>query len=241
MIETNIGIYAFTSKVSGFCYIGQSINLARRKRDHLRELGKDSHKSRHLQFTFNKYGPDQIEYSVLEYCDKDELTANEQKWMDIFRPTGLFNVAPAANTQRGMIYGPEVRERMSASKRGKVASIETRQKISMAAIGRIFSPAHCENIKISKSGKVGRPQSPETKARIALALTGKTRTPEHIANQVAAKKRNGNTLLGIRLSEEHKAKIGAANKGRANSPEAIAQMVATKRRNYLARKAQPLQ
>lgn len=164
-----VGIYAFYSKTSGFRYIGQSVNLERRKKDHLRELTKNSHSAKHFQNIFNKYGQENIEYCVLEYCDPSNLTLNEQKWMDVFKPTGLFNVAPAANTQRGIVYGPDIREKMSASKRGKVTSEETKKKMSLSASGKIRTLQHTINIGLARKGQPGHLHSAESRKKISLA------------------------------------------------------------------------
>ena len=76
------GIYAITNIINGNQYIGQSHDLLKRKRDHIRELRNNSHHNPHLQNAFNCYGETNFKFTILELCPSDELNDREQHYID---------------------------------------------------------------------------------------------------------------------------------------------------------------
>ena len=63
------GIYRIYSKSENKNYIGKSINIEERRKMHLNELKKGKHHNKKLQKTFNKYGKDDFEFSILKEID----------------------------------------------------------------------------------------------------------------------------------------------------------------------------
>ena len=52
----NTGIYAIENLLNGKIYVGSSMNLNRRKAQHLYALRNNCHHNSHLQSAFNKHG-----------------------------------------------------------------------------------------------------------------------------------------------------------------------------------------
>lgn len=72
-------IYCYKNKVNGKCYIGQTINEAKRKRDHRCAANNDSVKGSVFHSAIRKYGYDSFEYTVLHSGKtKEELNVLEQ-------------------------------------------------------------------------------------------------------------------------------------------------------------------
>ena len=63
------GIYRIYCKVNGKSYIGQSTRLRERLYQHKYYLNKNKSHHTLLQEDWNKYGQDEFEEEVLEYCD----------------------------------------------------------------------------------------------------------------------------------------------------------------------------
>lgn len=83
----NIGIYRIKNKINGKVYIGSSINLRKRKREHFNCLRLGIHHSRHLQRSFDKYKEENFDFEVVEYIEnKDVLLKTEQEYIDKLRP-----------------------------------------------------------------------------------------------------------------------------------------------------------
>lgn len=135
-------------------YYGQSSQLARRERDHLRHLVKGIHDNVRVQRAFDKHG--QATFEVVCYAPVTRLDALEQAFLDrYFDDADCLNLAhcaeaPArgrtvsAETRRkisksvsramtGRKHSPETRRRMSEAQKGKVVSAETRRRMSVAA------------------------------------------------------------------------------------------------------------
>ena len=68
-IKDKGGVYMFFNLINGNCYIGSSINLARRFRIHLSSVGLVKFP---LPIAINKYGPNKFLFLILHYCDKIE-------------------------------------------------------------------------------------------------------------------------------------------------------------------------
>ena len=60
------GIYKIVSKIRpDRMYIGSSINIPKRWREHISNLKKNKHHSKQLQNHFNKYGEADLQFSIL--------------------------------------------------------------------------------------------------------------------------------------------------------------------------------
>lgn len=87
MINIKIcGIYKITNKINGECYIGASVNIKARFRDHLRRNLKLYPHIRFYQEVL-RYGENNYVCEILEECAKDELLKREQFYYDLYLPT----------------------------------------------------------------------------------------------------------------------------------------------------------
>ncbi|MDD2286400.1 MAG: GIY-YIG nuclease family protein [Paludibacter sp.] len=78
-----MGIYIISNVVNGKMYIGSSVDLKKRKRDHLRELRQNIHCNDRLQNSFNKYGEKNFKFEIVEHIDdRDNLIEAEQNWIN---------------------------------------------------------------------------------------------------------------------------------------------------------------
>jgi len=75
------GIYSIKNKINNKVYIGKTKNLYYRKYQHFGELNSNKHKNTYLQKAFNKYGKDNFEFTVIEYCDSEILGKREYFWI----------------------------------------------------------------------------------------------------------------------------------------------------------------
>ena len=73
------GIYSITSKINGKRYVGSASRFCIRWGIHISNLRKNKHHSQHLQNHFNKYGEDDLVFSILEVVERGELSLNDFK------------------------------------------------------------------------------------------------------------------------------------------------------------------
>jgi len=76
------GVYTITNKINGKVYVGSSADINKRWNYHRRKLSKNSHKNKHLQNAWNKYGKNNFEFRVMEECDRQSQYSVEQKYLD---------------------------------------------------------------------------------------------------------------------------------------------------------------
>ncbi len=79
---SNSGIYEIRNRINGKRYVGSSKELDVRKQTHFNYLREGKHINKHLQFAVNKYGIENFEFNVLEYCEEDYLITLEQWYFD---------------------------------------------------------------------------------------------------------------------------------------------------------------
>lgn len=60
-----IGIYSIINKANNKIYIGSTINLERRLKEHKRRLKYNNHTNTHLQYAWNKYGKECFKFEEL--------------------------------------------------------------------------------------------------------------------------------------------------------------------------------
>lgn len=114
-----IGIYQIRNIINGMVYIGSSMDISTRWREHKYDLRMNNHRNQHLQNAYNKYGKDAFVYEVLELIDeenKDQQFEREQYWIDL---------KEACNKKKGYNIQSEVLIVPKISK--KVVCLETKE------------------------------------------------------------------------------------------------------------------
>jgi len=128
------GIYLIRNKVNQKVYIGKSINIYTRIKDHITALNrKNKNENIHLINSWHKYGKDCFEYEVLEYLERNDniLSEKELYWMveydSINRDKG-YNLRLDSSTK--CILPEETKKRMSeGTKKYYENNPEARKKI----------------------------------------------------------------------------------------------------------------
>lgn len=202
MTNNRSGIYSITNTLNGHMYIGSAVNISRRWSDHTRHLNKNEHHSIHLQNAWNKYGEDAFEFTVLEYCEKEQLIEREQFYIDEIKP--IYNTCPIAGSVLGAKRSAETRAKMSTAKSGerhpnfgKHISEEQKLKLSAAMKGNTNS--------------LGYKQTEEHKRKVSAAQTGEN-----------------NSNFGKHPSEETRLKLRESHKGKVHSEETRAKISAAR-------------
>lgn len=76
--KNQIGIYKITNLINGKIYIGKSINIQRRFKEH---SNVNNHKDTWLYQAMDKYGIDNFEFEVVEECNENDLLDLEKEWI----------------------------------------------------------------------------------------------------------------------------------------------------------------
>lgn len=114
-----VGIYCIR-KDDKF-YVGQSIDILSRFVQHKHCLKSGKHHSKKLQNAYNKYGPSEFSFEIIEECIELELMEKEQYWCD---------------TLGAASHGYSIAKYVLATMRGRQHSEETRKNMSKAQFKR---------------------------------------------------------------------------------------------------------
>ena len=97
-------------------------------------LKEGKHKNIKLQRHFNKYGQDDLIFSIIAYCNNNELLLFEQFYIDVYNP--YFNICLNAGNTLGVKKSDECKRKISEANKGKKRSKEVLEKISKCFKGR---------------------------------------------------------------------------------------------------------
>jgi group I intron endonuclease len=188
----NSGLYVIHNKVDGSRYIGSSISLRRRLRDHRSSLRRGTHGNIHLQRAWNRDGESSFEFSVLAYLESRQCLYTEQHYLNLLRGYGvlLYNLAiDVTSPMKGRRWSRRMRVIL---KRSRSQQWKDPQKVaSMTAA-----------LKAARA-------DPKLRARHAAKMREYWVSPKGLA-------RKANMLP---LSEEHRRKLSEAGKGHVKSQE----------------------
>lgn len=137
-----IGIYKLRNTVNDHFYIGSSINLETRWRDHKKHLRKGIHFNNILQKAWIKYGESCFLFEIIEICTKDSIRTIEQLYIDKFYAHGLlcYNISTVAyagpGAKAGVLHSASTKKKQSdglknnTNSKGAIRSIEFRASLS---------------------------------------------------------------------------------------------------------------
>lgn len=92
-----IGIYKYTNKDNGKIYIGRSVNIIRRKWEHLHNPSPYSY----FDQTIVKIGEDKFDFEIIEECPEERLCEREKYWIDYYNCCVLDNREGGYNLTHG--------------------------------------------------------------------------------------------------------------------------------------------
>lgn len=236
---TRVGIYKIQSRAKPErTYIGSSGNIQKRWREHKNLLLNNKHENKRLQNHYNKYGKEDLRFSVLVECspEKEILIAREQAFIDSCRP--FFNICKRADRPPEYTHTEESRRKLSERMRGnkyqlgRKHSEETLKKMvesakRTSAINHILNTVSCKGedhpwYKKHHSDKTKSLLSQRTKdhfrnnpeARRSLSERMKKRwdDPAERANFIQKNSGKSHCWYGRKHTDEEKRKISESGK-----------------------------
>jgi group I intron endonuclease len=162
---------------NGKVYIGSSVKISRRFKEHKTRLKSKTHDNKKLQRSWDKYGSESFAWSVVEVVDADKINEAEQFWIDAL---------DSANESTGFNMCPIVGSRKSAKNTEEhCARISAAMKGNLRWLGKKHTPKAIENMSRAQKG---RRKSPEHRAKLAESHRGKVASLETRAKMSASQK-----------------------------------------------------
>jgi group I intron endonuclease len=123
-----VGIYKITNLKTGECYIGRSIHVEERWKEHFCK-GYGAIHSKRFQDAIDQYGKDGFSFRLIEECDPEVLDERERFWIN--------SLKPAYNTvTEGHPVSEETRAKISESLAGRKQLPELVEKRRQAILER---------------------------------------------------------------------------------------------------------
>ncbi len=208
-VDSECGIYGIKNLVNGKIYVGQSVQITHRMRQHLHNACTMDDKNTHLYNAMRLYGIESFEWFILENCSKDVLNERESFWI---------NELDSTDREKGYnikFYDDRNTENFPQ---------ETKDKISKALTGKPKSPEHIANMP-TKFSKDYLP-SKEVIAKRIESIRRRHADPNYVSKNTGnvpwnkglttpyeTREKQRLAKLGKKQSQEH---IDARTKGREN-------------------------
>ena len=167
------GIYCIENLINGKKYIGQSINISTRWKQHKKELNNNIHFNEYLQRAWNKYGEDKFKFYVVQFCDINKLDDEEVRYIALYKTLDRkygYNLTSGGSCNKE--YSTETRMKISKSLKGHAVSIESRAKISK----------NHADVSGENNGMYGKRHSDEAKQNVSNANKGKISHRRNMCN-----------------------------------------------------------
>ena len=144
------GIYRITDAKTGRFYVGSSVNVAARWRQHQYRLAKGTHPNPMLQAVHNADAT-RLSIALVEEVapTREALLAAEQDALDaagVGTNRLCMNVLAVAGSHLGRKRSEATRAALAAAQRGKKASPETKAKMRAAKVGKKQSREHVAKV-----------------------------------------------------------------------------------------------
>lgn len=124
------GIYKITNIVTQKIYIGQALDIERRKSRH--EYAAQNEKAEdHLYRSMRKYGKENFLFEILEVCEEKDLDDKERYWISFYEsynPRKGYN--KTLGGKRKNRFSEESKEKLSRARKAYLSNVENREKIS---------------------------------------------------------------------------------------------------------------
>jgi group I intron endonuclease len=243
-VKRETGVYKITCLENGKFYIGSSVDLRRRLRDHYAALSSGSHLNPNMQASWNAHGKDSFKFEVVLICSRSDMLFYEQRLIDGMSSVKRgFNIALSVTAPMlGRAVSEKTRKAISEANKGKKVSDQTRARLSHAAkancketsssMKSVWASRTAEDVAIL-TGKIAEKTTGKKRSREVLETFKKVSsdlwaTPAHRAKMIASHKGRKAPVYSDETKELHRQKAKAFR----NSQEGIALV----KRTHLGRK-----
>lgn len=144
------GIYKITNNINGKVYVGLSIDIHRRWKEHKSKIYRSKYKNSYLYNSFDKHKINNFTFEIIEKCKQQKIIEREIYWIEYYDSyKNGYNITSGGQGTFGYKHTDEdkkimsdikIKQRFEPWNKGKtnVYSEETKKLMSEAKIGRVF-------------------------------------------------------------------------------------------------------
>lgn len=204
------GIYQIRNTADGKRYIGRTINLNKRKRDHFWALENNRHNNNHMQRAYNK-NPNAFVFEIVEECETEKLNEREVYWISYYNTMDDrygYNQCEGGKTTNGYHFTDEAKKKISEKNKGRKCSrevVEQRKKTLKEHLAndpefaKKYHEKLAENLAKIPNWKKSHPCPEWQKKEISERFKGRPITEEH--KQKLRELYSGEKSLTAKLTE----------------------------------------
>lgn len=215
-------LYVVTNLVNGKQYVGITVDLERRRREHI-----SGHGSKIVYKAIQKYGIDNLHFEPWYEGDEQWIKMMEYRTilaLNTLAPSG-YNLTFGGEGTLGWKASEETKRKMSAARNGKKLrphSEETRRKISEALKGKECSPEVMTRLREMNGNGADHPSAkPVTVNGVRYGCMKDAAQGLGVCTATVRElMKNDKTTYVPFDRKEHARRCGLASKGRKASPEA---------------------
>lgn len=167
------GIYCIENMITHKKYIGQSTDIKTRWRKHKVNLNKNIHHNEHLQKSWNYYGQENFNFTVLERCSEFELDDKEIYYIENYNTLDReygYNMRQGGKDAPGKAT-EEIRQKISLGIK-KSYDKELKEMRRKNAFEQWANPEIKNKIMGENNGMYGKTHTEEARQKISEAQKG---------------------------------------------------------------------
>lgn len=182
-----IGIYVICNVKTDTFYVGKSVNIEKRFKNHLKNLRQNKHYNKHLQNSYNKYGEEFFEFDVVEECNENQLNEKEKYWIAYYKNNNfnLYNITDGGDGGKMPQYIIE-KNRIKISNKAKGSEYVKHFGKQNGMYGKHHTEKTKNKIRqslyskygVGMSSMYGKHHTEETKRKISQANKGRKHSEE---------------------------------------------------------------
>lgn len=132
-VKGKAGIYMWINRLNGKKYVGSSVNLKRRLLEYYNINRLLNENSMPINTALLKYGYQNFSFTILEFCDLDNLMSREKYFFDVYSPEyNILNIPGSPSRGSGWKHSEATIENMRVAALNRDKSLAAVDKLSAA-------------------------------------------------------------------------------------------------------------
>lgn len=222
-----IGIYKIENIINHKIYIGKSIFVEKRFKEHKYALINNCHINKHLQSAWNKYGSENFEFSIIEECSKSNINEREIYWINFYGGIENNNNYNILKGGLGGVGNEQWKKKISNTVKEHYKNGDYNQRLNFIIITNGINEKHIKIEELEEYEKLGwsrgkLPISKEARLKASEKMKGVLNPAKRKETRIKislAKKGKKTKAKGIKKTEEHCKNISKGKMGHIVSEE----------------------
>ena len=213
-----IGIYKITNLVTGDAYIGQSIQIEERFKEHQNPSNWNREVNKKLYKAFIDFGLNNFSFEIIEECKEDELNEKERYWIKYYNTyPNQYNMTAGGQFNAGDSHpNHKLTEKDVIDIRTRYANLERRKEVFALYSNRIGESGFSKIWK-GESWKNIMPEvyTPENKEYHSYNTSnkgsnnGRSRLTEDEVKDIRLRRKNGENIRDVYKDYKNKLTYGS--------------------------------